>query len=520
MKKMFSILGSILVFIFIGIILGVSLRGIEGNPSPETLNEVYWTDNGPFELSPERGRFALTYSLVEENSFSFSTDIARFATPDLGYVDGKYVSLFAPGLSYLIIPGYVLGKNVLLGQVGSYGTIALFALINVMLIRAIVIRLGGSNTLGLLAGMIFLFATPAFAYSVSLYQHHISTFLILFSLYLVFRFNNFISLALVWFLLAASIPIDYPNLILMFPIGIYAALQIIYGKITDNKIRVVIKPVRILSLAAVMIPLWFFIWFNQNSYGNALQFSGTVASVKAIDSDGNPVAPKTKSLEEAASLADPDSQDKSAVNFFQTRFTLNGLATHFINRDRGVIWFTPVVIIAIAGAVILYKRDKSGTSLLLSIIAANVLLYSLWGDPYGGWAFGSRYLIPSYAIAAILIAFALMKFRRNIFFLFIFIVLAMYSFSVNSIGALSTNRIPPKAEVLGLEELSGVEEKYSFDRGYQMLEANNSKSFIFQTYAKNYLTAIQYHSIISGSIAVVFLVLLTTTILQKEKKYA
>jgi len=517
LKKILAIIGTVSVFLFVALMLVLSLRGIEGNPSPQTMNEVYWTDNGPFELSPERGRFALTYSIVEDNSFHFSLPVARFATPDLGYKDGNYVSLFAPGISYLIIPGYILGKSFLLGQVGSYAAIALFAFLNVVLIRQIVMRLGGSSLVGIIAGFTFLFATPAFAYSVSLFQHHVSTFLILLSLYLVFRYNNFFSLFVIWLLCAASIPIDYPNLILMFPIGIYALTQVVYGKLKGNKFELNIQYVRILSFLAVVFPLWFFLWFNQNSYGNPLQFSGTVPAIKAIDEDGKPALPESENPEREETFVNPASQDKSAARFFQTRNTLNGLATHFVNRDRGMLWFSPVMFLSVIGMYVFAKKNKPVFAVLISVVGANFLLYSMWGDPYGGWAFGSRYLVPAYAILSIFIAFALQRFRRNIIFMIVFLILATYSIGISTIGALTSNRIPPKVEVLGLEQITGREEKYSFDRDYDLLKGNVSKSFVYQEYLRSYMSAMHYYYAIFGVIAIVYILSITALILKKEQ---
>src|SRR5438874_2733925 len=132
MKKLYTIIFTL----FIAIILALSIRGIAGNPTQSTMNNVTWTDNGPFELSPDRGRYALTMSLLENKSFYFSTPIARFATPDVGYTNGQYVSLFAPGVSYMTMPGYILGKYINLAQVGTFAVIAFFGLLNTLLIRS------------------------------------------------------------------------------------------------------------------------------------------------------------------------------------------------------------------------------------------------------------------------------------------------------------------------------------------------------------------------------------------------
>ena len=246
MKKLFQ---NTLLFLFLAVVMAFSVRGLPGNPSAAELNADKWKDNGPMELSPERGRYALLYSLAENQSFSFSLDLAKFSTPDLAYQNGKYVSLFAPGVSFFAVPGYLLGKMAGFAQVGAFSAIAFFAIINAFLIRAIAIRMGAHPLAGTIGGVGFLFASPAFAYAVSLYQHHVSTFLILMSIYLLLQIdrrekrkefyenkvgsgstmydvgrkkNVFLnlkyyilhpvtSLVGVWILFALSIPVDYPN---------------------------------------------------------------------------------------------------------------------------------------------------------------------------------------------------------------------------------------------------------------------------------------------------------------------
>ena len=127
----------------------------------------------------------------------------------------------------------------------------------------------------------------------------------------------------------------------------------------------------------------------------------------------------------------------------------------------------------------------------------NVLLYSMWGDPWGGWAFGSRYLIPVYAILSIFLALALSKHRKNIFVIISFFLLLIYSLSVNTLGALTTSRIPPKGEAKSLEPISNKQEKYSFDRDIDFLiKENKSKSFIYQTYVSKYIPAWKYYLLV------------------------
>ena len=238
MKKFIqNILVNLSLILFVGFILALAIRGISGNPTEQDINEAKWKDDGPFELSPDRGRFALMFSIVENKSFQFSLPIARFAVPDVAYANDRYVSLFAPALSFLIAPGYLIGKYFGIGQVGSFAVISLFSIVNLILVRAIAMRLGANAIAATISGLVFLFATPAFSYAVSIYQHHISTFLILFSIYSLMRWKGLWSVALVWLLTAFSVTVDNPNFVFMAPIAIFSLSRIILLKISEKTIN-------------------------------------------------------------------------------------------------------------------------------------------------------------------------------------------------------------------------------------------------------------------------------------------
>lgn len=494
----------------------VSLRGMAGNPDSLTLNSPAWKDDGPLELSPERGRYALMYSVVEDKTMQFSLQVAKFATPDLGLSGDKFVSLFAPGISYLIIPGYEIGKLFNLSQVGAFFIISLFAIFNSILIRLIALRLGANKIAATIGALIFLFASPAYAYAVSLYQHHVSVFLILLSLYLLLRWpSSFWSLAAVWFLAAAAIPIDYPNLFLLFPIGVYSLGKIFAIKKNDQSYIFSIKYLKVATFLTMLLPLAFFLWFNWSSYGNPLQLSGTLPAVKAIDATGKPVnVPLPYDLE---AVTKKDLPEKSAIGFFRTRNLLNGFYEHLISEDRGIINFTPVILFGIAGLYIMIRKRLPLATTMIAIVSINLLLYSMWGDPYGGWAFGSRYLIPSYALLAIGIAIMLTEWRHQYLLLFVFIYFATHSIWINSLGAITTSKNPPKIEVLGLEKITGHEEKYTFDRNLQYLNKTGSKSFVYNTYLKNTMSPTQFHDGITYSISGLLIALTVLLYVKKNK---
>src|SRR6202044_2418247 len=103
------------------------------------------------------------------------------------------------------------------------------------------------------------------------------------------------------------------------------------------------------------------------------------------------------------SLPPPD----SVFTYFNPRNMLNGFYILLISPDRGVIMYTPVMIFGAIGMYMAYKRKQKYIPVMLGIIGADFILYSMWGDPYGGWAFGARYLIPAYAVLSIYIALLL-----------------------------------------------------------------------------------------------------------------
>ncbi len=488
------------------LILVAALRGLKGNPTSSELNSDRWMDNGPLELSPERGRFALTYSLAEDHSFHFSLPIAKFALPDVATANGYFVSLFAPTVSYIVMPGYILGKTLGYSQVGSFAVISLFAVFNAVLIRAIAIRLGARPSAATIAAMFFLFATPAFPYAVTLYQHHISTFLILFSIYTLLRHKSPWALAIVWFCCAISISVDNPNLFLMFPIGLFALGRVVNVEDKIKKYQINIHWAGLVTMAVMVLPIAFFMYFNQMSYGNPFQLAGTASSAKNVSElhtpdivdIGNQQIPDNEKTE-------AKTESRNALGFFDTRQLPNGLYEHFLSLDRGMITYTPIILIGFIGLLLLSKRNIGYTNLLAGVIGADILLYSMWGDPYGGWAFGSRYMIPAYSILAILLGQVISHWRKNILILFTILVIGMYAVSVNTIGAVTSNRNPPKVEVLAIEAMSHVQERYTFTRNMQMLNANKSKSFIFQEYAHQYLTAWEFTEVIIGVIGFVLL---------------
>lgn len=499
MKKL-----SKLVFYFVIIFfLAISLRGSAGNIQKTDMDSSYWNQNGPFELSPERGRFALTYSLVEDGSFSFDLPVAKFALPDLGYIDGKYVSLFAPGISFLIIPGYMLGKFFGISQLGSFAIISLFAVLNALLIDAIARKLGAKRIYSALAALAFLFATPAFVYAVSLYQHHVSVFLFLAGVYVYLNVKRWFSVWIIWFLAALSISVDYPNFFMMIPLMILAVMKIFSLEETSDAFRVKFRFSGLMGILGIILPLTFLGWVNYESYSDPFRLAGTVMNVRSIDPQGLP-GELLQEDNQVGLIEESGSSNTVALAFFNTRNISNGLYIHLFSPDRGIVVYAPIILFSIIGGLCLYKKNPKVLALLTGTALINLFVYSMWGDPWGGWAFGSRYLIPLYAIASIFLASGLGKVFSNKYFKLIFLLLLVYSVFVNTLGAITTSTNPPKIEAASLSQLSGKEEKYTFMRNWDHLKNYGSKSYFYGRFLDDVLTPTDFYLLLALTLSFFF----------------
>ncbi len=491
--------GGFVVLVFIASLLVLTLTG---NTLP--LNQNYFksvdTSFGAFENSSPRSRFALVYAIVENKTAVLSLPLAEFATPDLATTGKNYVSLFAPGTSLIAVPGYLAGKAFGMPVLGTFVLVALFAFINSILIKLIAEKLGADKTSGYIAAFTFIVATPALSYAGVLYQHHITVFLILSSIYALLKFRPFIALTIVWFMCALSISVDYPNLFLLAPIGIYAFGKMAFIQSAGEKKTLVIKPLYLVTFLSMVLPLVMFLTYNQEAFGNKFQLAGTLKRVTGIKNEVDLKKEAEELNKQKLSLKLTEQNEKAemekkkdAVGFFNTRDILNGLYIHLVSADRGTLRYAPILFLGLFALPFLYKKRGGMLALILSVILVNLILYSMWGDPWGGWSFGSRYMVPSFALLAVLLGVALTRFGKNTVFIIVFAATLAYSTHVNILGAVSTSNIPPKVEVLALESVTGRVERYTEKRGYDYLSRDVSRSFIFNQYLKGKIRAWDYY---------------------------
>lgn len=509
MKKITLLVAFLVLSLFIYL---STIRGVWGNPAPEDFKNNLDQTTKPLELSPERGRYALVMSLVENHSFALSKTLTIATYPDVATaLNGKNYIYFGPSVSIMAIPFYILGKHFNLAQVFTFSLSSIFAMLNILIIYKI-----GKNILklpfwaSLFAGLVFAFGSTAWDYAITLYQHHVTTFLILSSFYAVWNYKKNTKLSNLyacwpWLAYAISITVDYPNALLMLPVMVYFFLSSFGITKIKDALKISFRPALIFASTVFITVMILFATYNQVNFGSWKTLSGSLTGVKSTDE--KQLTAEQKSTADLQSIQNR----KNPITFFTEQQFPVGLNTLTFSPDRGLFLYSPIFALAVFGILGALRRINLEKATLIATVLLLVFLYSSWGDPWGGWAFGPRYLIPALAILSLFISSWLTGAKYNLARKISAFLLFAYSAAVTLLGALTTNAVPPKSEADLLHT------HYNFLFNYPYLLDNRSSSFIFNDFLSQTISLTWFYSAI-------FLVLLTICafilfVLPKFKSY-
>ena len=460
---------TILIMLITIALLAIVIHGQKGNP-------IYYQSEhntqigGPFEASNSTSRYALTEAIIKNGTFLLNPSLAKFSSPDVIINrKGDYISIFTPGISFIGIPFYLLGEIFGMPQLFTYLSVFLISILNVFLIARISYKLGAGYYASILGGLLYLFGTNALSYSQTFSQHQGSVCILLLSCLLLFGPRTWLKNILLGMLFGIGLLIDVPNAFFLMPILIYCFYNQFNLQLYKNKLNILFKA-NILGFILGVLPLIIIFGIYNNlttgSYLKLAQTGGQRYSTTTVAGRGT---------------VSTSNVSKSTFSLpFNPRYQLNSFYTLLISNERAWIYYSPILFLGLPGIFILYKtkKNKNITIVLVSIILTNILVYSMFSDPWGGWAFGPRYLIPSAAFLSIFIAIAMEKYKKNIMFIIIIFTLAAYSIYVNSLGALTTTLIPPKQEA----EHLNVPIPYTYQYNINLLNRNFSGSLIYNLF--------------------------------------
>lgn len=481
------------IFLFSITLYCFVLGGVKGNIRSQSIKGILDQAEKPLELSPERGRFILTMSLADDHSFALSHELAEAASPDVGYYSGRYYVFFAPGISILALPFYLLGKTYGLSQVFSFISIAFFASLTLVFLYKImreILRLPfWASIIGIL---IYGFGSTSLSYATTMYQHHVTVFFMMTAFYSAWRATrsknwSWFFTTYVWAVYGLSIFLDYPNVLLLAPVIAYSFFTSFDLKQTAKKIIVHFKTAFIATSIIFFLLVGLHAYYNQVNFGSWHRLSGSLVSIDTVKKSQKLGAKKSKET-----IAQVANKKSDVVNFFSEFSFPKGFSILTFSRDRGLFLYAPIFVLGILGILLAIKELTKEQALLLGLLGVNFFLYSSWGDPWGGWAYGPRYLIPSMAILSMFVATFLSSVRHK----FIASILAFFLFAYSSfiafLGALTTKQVPPKVEADYLHM------HYNFLLNWQYFIEGKTGSFVYNTYLSHTLSLIQYFAILYG----------------------
>ena len=493
---------AILFIILIAAVLyGLTLRGLAGNPLPSNNFAGNMDLNGnaknaaAFELSPERGRFVHVIALGENGTYALNQTLADVAYPDVGYHGKNYFSFFQPGIAYMALPFYLLGRSFNLSQVASFASISLFSILALIFLYKIAREILSLPLWAALASvLIFAFGSTAWSYAITLYQHHVTVFLMLSGFYAVWRFGKDEKFGWLWaawagLAYALSVTVDSPNAILFMPVGLY--LLICAVKVIREKSGQTTLSLRLGIFAGILgfcAGISLLLYFNQHYLGSWHTLNGSLPGYeKSVPKSA--VATTTPVILDAAKIIAPPA--KNIVGFFKQDNIPKGFVVLLFSRDRGLFFFAPIFLLALLGIYYALKRRANlEITILLALFGVNVFLYSSWGDPWGGWAYGPRYLIPSMSVLSLFVGVSLAHHAKNWWFRSIAFLLFAYSTAIALLGAITTNANPAKNEALALHT------GYNFTRNWEFLKKDISGSFAYNSFFGKFISLEGYFFIL------------------------
>lgn len=418
----------------------------------------------PFETSMERGRFAQILSLVKYKSFSVNS-YAAFLSPDIAWYNGNYYPPFPPGVALVSAPFYAMFQHINLGQIGATIPTVLASLATAYLIFTICKHLVMNDENAFFAALIYGAGSVAFAYTVSLSAHPFSALITIMLVWWVLKLtkntNNLRALFFLWFSYGLNFFIDYPNLAITLPFVLYGTWIAVLPGANKSTSAALGKKILICVTACA---LWAIPFVSYNL--KRLEIQG-------IDTINTPLSNEMFS-------------QKSYAGRFDITRAWKGAMTLLVSHDRGLFIYSPVLIFGLVGIWLLTRRHPALSIAMFVAILLDVVVYGSFDDPWGGWAFGPRYLIVTIPLWALFAGFAYDALVKNHAWIrYIFLGLLFLSFGINLAGALTTNAIPPSIEAMGHMKDNVL---YSLD----YLRGDNASAFLFHGFFEKYTSAVEF----------------------------
>jgi len=440
-----------IVFGFFALALILVMRGNTGNfGTPAELHSYFdsaETVNDRMSQTLGSDRVASQYvgmvSIADYGTIDIPEEIIQYSGRDVGFTkDERVFSWFPIGLQVLTVPFYLIGKIFNMSLVFAHLPVIIISFLNLILLYQIsrnIFKLDQKT--GLLVSYVYGFASVAIVYSVMYIPHQISTFLLLSCFYLAWKFfetystkNKWLFMSGIWILWSTSSFFDYPNWIIISPVFLYIFFKII----SRNKKK---KEFLILFVTSIFGILGLFGQglYNHVVYDNWQQMSNTLPQYEWRN------MPK---LLKTFDNFDFEVERKNKIfNVFRLDKLKEGAQVLLFSFDRGLFVFTPLFLLSLLGYFFFFRKKNYEKIFLLYAPVFTILIYAIFPDAWGGYAFGARYLLPVMAIMSVSFGLIYHKFQ-NLYFRIFSILLIVFSLIQSLAGVMSTTIIAPKQNTM------------------------------------------------------------------------
>lgn len=321
---------------------------------------IYSSDTNP--------RYELAKSITDYHRLSVPENINSTVQGK----DGKYYSFYGIGQSILFIPLYLTGKGVSLALPGLEKDYinefaasfinAVFTALTCILLFVFGLTIGYSKKTSFLVSLIYGFATIAIVYAKDSYEHPLEAFFILlavFCTYLYVKKKN-----LKWLVISA-VSMGFEIITRLPPIFL---VPLIFGYVILHKSNFPstgkLKKDLLVFGISILPFIIFILWYNYFRFGSIFE----------------------------TGYQRVWGQDFTAIFF--TNPVLNGIYGLMFSPGKGLLFYTPVLILSLASWKFFHKKDKFLSLLFISIILFYILFYAKTWKGYEGWSWGPRYVFP------------------------------------------------------------------------------------------------------------------------------
>ncbi|TXH62182.1 MAG: hypothetical protein E6Q84_01725 [Thiothrix sp.] len=450
-------------------------------------------ETSPFESSHSSSRYALVKSLFEDNTIFLKPELAALASPDLSKLENKYISIFTPGVSFLSLPAYALGNLVGFPQLFAFGFVTLVSVFNIYLVAKLASKMGAKKSYAIFSGLVYGFATNALAYSGTLTQHSISVAIGLLLTILLYKDITFYRVAIFGLLYGLGVMVDIPNAILFMPQLIYyffTFFRVLYDRY-KNPVHLAINSKIIILFSGLFIPLLIFGLYNNTATGSPFKLGQRL---------GRAIYPPESVNTQQHITPSVTPVNKEKFKQFDTERQIRGYYTLIFSDTRGIFYYFPVLLIGVLGIIYLWisKLNTSLHAITITTIVLNLILYATFNDPWGGWAFGPRYLLPTSAYLCVFLGIYLSKIKGKIVPLTLTLILLIPSAYVSVAGAITTTVVPPDIYTESLVDRIPDDYQYNLN----LIKAGKSSSLPYNLWISPYLRLDQLHYLLTATMLI------------------